>query len=454
MAKSLTAPYEAGRRGAGWLKVKPVHTLDLVVLAVEWGSGRRKGKLSNIHLGALDPAERRLRHAGQDVQGHDRRDAGVADRAVHGAGQRRHRGYVVQLRPEQVVEVAFDGVQGSSRYPGGLALRFARVLRYRDDKEPEPKPTPSTPCAPCTGVKLPAAQFRVGDTTGGAVAAPPQPTPDTQTPELHPHRRRPAAGRHHRPLPHHAPGTRSSSASSPLLGAVAWAIIAFVRGETVNAVWFVVAAVCTYVIGYRFYARLIETKIVRPRDDHATPAEVFDDGNDYVPTDRRVLFGHHFAAIAGAGPLVGPVLAAQMGYLPGTIWIIIGVVFAGCVQDYLVLWISMRRRGRSLGQMARDELGVVGGAAALVGGLRHHGDHHRGARAGGGQRPGRKPVGRVLHRDDHPDRPVHGLLPAVPAPGRVVGGVRDRRRAAAARRHPAAGSPKPPGAQRGSPCRR
>lgn len=152
-----------------------------------------------------------------------------------------------------------------------------------------------------------------------------------------------------------------------VVGAVAWAIIAFVRGETVNAVWFVVAAICTYIIGYRFYARLVEMKIVRPRDEHATPAEVLDDGTDYVPTDRRVLFGHHFAAIAGAGPLVGPVLATQMGYLPGAIWIVIGAVFGGCVQDYLVLWISTRRRGRSLGQMARDELGATGGAAALVG---------------------------------------------------------------------------------------
>jgi carbon starvation protein len=135
----------------------------------------------------------------------------------------------------------------------------------------------------------------------------------------------------------------------------------------VNAVWFVVAAICTYIVGFRFYARLIEMKIVRPRDDHATPAEVFDDGTDYVPTDRRVLFGHHFAAIAGAGPLVGPVLATQMGYLPCSIWIIFGAVFAGAVQDYLVLWISTRRRGRSLVQMARDELGATGGAAALVG---------------------------------------------------------------------------------------
>jgi carbon starvation protein len=152
-----------------------------------------------------------------------------------------------------------------------------------------------------------------------------------------------------------------------LLGAIAWAMIAFFRGETVNAVWFVIAAVCTYVIGFRFYARLIEMKIVQPKDDVATPAEVFENATDYMPTDRRVLFGHHFAAIAGAGPLVGPVLAVQMGYLPGTIWIIVGAVFAGCVQDYLVLSISVRRRGRSLGQMARDELGVVGGVAAIVG---------------------------------------------------------------------------------------
>ncbi|OBE99123.1 carbon starvation protein CstA [Mycolicibacterium elephantis] len=152
-----------------------------------------------------------------------------------------------------------------------------------------------------------------------------------------------------------------------VLGAIAWAVIAFFRGETVNAVWFVIAAICTYVIGFRFYARLIEMKVVRPRDENATPAEIFQNNTDYMPTDRRVLFGHHFAAIAGAGPLVGPVLAMQMGYLPGTIWIIIGAVFAGCVQDFLVLSISTRRRGRSLGQMARDELGAVGAVAAIVG---------------------------------------------------------------------------------------
>ncbi|WNG94591.1 carbon starvation CstA family protein [Mycobacterium sp. ITM-2016-00318] len=152
-----------------------------------------------------------------------------------------------------------------------------------------------------------------------------------------------------------------------VVGAIAWAVIAFFRGETVNAVWFVIAAICTYVIGFRFYARLIEMNIVKPRDDNATPAELFENATDYMPTDRRVLFGHHFAAIAGAGPLVGPVLAMQMGFLPGTIWIIIGAVLAGCVQDYLVLAISTRRRGRSLGQMARDELGTIGGIAAIVG---------------------------------------------------------------------------------------
>ncbi len=142
-----------------------------------------------------------------------------------------------------------------------------------------------------------------------------------------------------------------------LIAALGWAMIAVVRGEHVSSMWFVLAAVGSYVIAIRFYARLIERKILRPRDERATPAEEFDNGKDFMPTDRRVLFGHHFAAIAGAGPLVGPVLASQMGYLPGTMWIIIGVIFAGAVQDYMVLHFSIRRHGRSLGQMARDELG-------------------------------------------------------------------------------------------------
>ncbi|MBT2533232.1 carbon starvation protein A [Arthrobacter sp. ISL-48] len=155
-------------------------------------------------------------------------------------------------------------------------------------------------------------------------------------------------------------------AAIALLGGVAWVMLAIVRGETVNAIWFVFASVCTYLIGYRFYSKVIEKLLLKPNDRRATPAEYKADGKDYVRTDRNVLFGHHFAAIAGAGPLVGPVIAAQMGYLPGTIWIIVGVVFAGAVQDYLVLFFSMRRGGRSLGQMAREELGVIGGTAALV----------------------------------------------------------------------------------------
>lgn len=158
-------------------------------------------------------------------------------------------------------------------------------------------------------------------------------------------------------------------AAIALLGAVAWTMLAIVRGETVNAIWFVFAAVCTYLIGYRFYSKVIERYITRPDDRRATPAEVKQDGKDYVPTDRRVLYGHHFAAIAGAGPLVGPVLAAQMGYLPGTIWIIVGVVLAGAVQDYTVLFFSMRRGGRTIGQMARQELGKIGGTAAIIASL-------------------------------------------------------------------------------------
>lgn len=151
-----------------------------------------------------------------------------------------------------------------------------------------------------------------------------------------------------------------------LLGGVSWWMVALVRGETVNGIWFVFAAVCSYLIGYRFYSRFIEAKLTQPDDRRATPAEYDADGKDYAATDRRVLYGHHFAAIAGAGPLVGPVLAAQMGYLPGTIWIIVGVIFAGAVQDYLVLFFSMRRGGRSLGQMAKEELGTVGGYAAIL----------------------------------------------------------------------------------------
>ncbi|GAB2827224.1 carbon starvation CstA family protein [Actinocorallia aurea] len=153
------------------------------------------------------------------------------------------------------------------------------------------------------------------------------------------------------------------------VGAAAWAVLALARGERVSAAWILFAAVASYAIAYRFYARFLTYRVLRPDDARATPAELRNNGIDFHPTDRRVLFGHHFAAIAGAGPLVGPVLAAQWGYLPGTLWIIVGVVFAGAVQDLVVLFFSMRRSGRSLGQLARDEIGPVGGVAALVGAL-------------------------------------------------------------------------------------
>src|ERR671917_1482546 len=149
-------------------------------------------------------------------------------------------------------------------------------------------------------------------------------------------------------------------------GAVSWAVIALVRGEQISAAWLIFAAVASYAIAYRFYARFITRKVLEVDANRATPAERLDNGIDYQPTDRRVLFGHHFAAIAGAGPLVGPVLAAQMGYLPGTIWIIVGVILAGAVQDMVTLFFSMRRDGKSLGQMVREEIGVVGGIAALI----------------------------------------------------------------------------------------
>ncbi|MER7078301.1 carbon starvation protein [Saccharopolyspora kobensis] len=151
-----------------------------------------------------------------------------------------------------------------------------------------------------------------------------------------------------------------------IVGAVAWGVIALGRGEEISAAWLVFAALASYAIGYRFYARFLTYKVLKADDTRATPAERLNNGTDFQPTDRRVLFGHHFAAIAGAGPLVGPVLAAQMGYLPGTIWIIVGVIFAGAVQDMVVLFFSTRRNGRSLGQMAREEIGPVGGIAALI----------------------------------------------------------------------------------------
>jgi len=152
-----------------------------------------------------------------------------------------------------------------------------------------------------------------------------------------------------------------------IVGASVLAGIALQRGETVNSFWFIIAAVCVYTLGYRLYSAFIAAKVLVLDGTRATPAERFNDGRDFVPTNKWVVFGHHFAAIAGPGPLIGPTLAAQFGYLPGTLWILIGAVLGGCVQDFVILFFSTRRDGRSLGQMARDELGAIGGTAALVG---------------------------------------------------------------------------------------
>ncbi|HQM87534.1 MAG TPA: carbon starvation CstA family protein, partial [Methylotenera sp.] len=152
-----------------------------------------------------------------------------------------------------------------------------------------------------------------------------------------------------------------------LLGAFAISGIALNRGESINALWLITAAVCVYAIAYRFYAAWIAAKVLVIDETRATPAERLNNGRDYIPTNKWVVFGHHFAAIAGPGPLVGPTLAAQFGYLPGTLWILIGAVLGGAVQDMVTLFISTRRDGRSLGQMARDEIGAIGGTAALVG---------------------------------------------------------------------------------------
>ncbi len=151
-----------------------------------------------------------------------------------------------------------------------------------------------------------------------------------------------------------------------LAGAVALAAIALHRGESINALWLVVAAGCSYAVAFRFYSAFISAKVLALDGTRATPSERLEDGRDFVPTNKWVVFGHHFAAIAGPGPLVGPVLAAQFGYLPGTLWILAGAVFGGCVQDFVILLFSVRRDGKSLTEMARDEIGPVGGLIAYV----------------------------------------------------------------------------------------
>src|SRR5688572_10053054 len=155
-------------------------------------------------------------------------------------------------------------------------------------------------------------------------------------------------------------------AGMAVLAALAFGVIAIERGEPVNSIWLVLAAGCTYLIGYRFYAKFIAAKVMMLDDRRATPGERLRNGHDFEPTNKWIVFGHHFAAIAGPGPLVGPTLAAQFGYLPGTIWIIIGAVLGGCVQDFVILFCSMRRNGKSLGAMAREEIGRLGGVTALL----------------------------------------------------------------------------------------
>jgi len=162
---------------------------------------------------------------------------------------------------------------------------------------------------------------------------------------------------------------RLSAVVLALGGGIALGGIALQRHEPINALWIITAAVCIYLLGYRFYAAWIATRVLLVDPSRATPAERLNNGRDFLPTHRAIVFGHHFAAIAGPGPLVGPTLAAQFGYLPGTLWILIGAVLGGCVQDMTILLLSTRRDGRSLGQMARDELGPLGGFAALIGTL-------------------------------------------------------------------------------------
>src|SRR5450755_3180895 len=155
-------------------------------------------------------------------------------------------------------------------------------------------------------------------------------------------------------------------AALSVAAAICIGTIANSRGEPVNSLWLVAAAASLYLLGFRFYAKFIAAKVMALDDRRATPAERLRDGHDYEPTNKWILFGHHFAAIAGPGPLVGPTLAAQFGYLPSVYWIIIGAVLGGAVQDFVILFCSMRRDGKTLGQMARDEIGKAGGFTALL----------------------------------------------------------------------------------------
>src|SRR5260370_6244431 len=151
-----------------------------------------------------------------------------------------------------------------------------------------------------------------------------------------------------------------------IAGAWAYATLALRRTEPINSAYIVLAGLCSYAIGYRFYSKWIAARVLMLNDRRATPCEVYDDGKDFAKTNKWIVFGHHFAAIAGPGPLVGPVLAAQFGYLPGTLWILIGVTLGGAVQDFVILFSSLRRNGKSLAQMVKDELNTTAGVIALI----------------------------------------------------------------------------------------
>jgi Carbon starvation protein, predicted membrane protein len=218
-----------------------------------------------------------------------------------------------------------------------------------------------------------------------------------------------------------------------LIAAGSLAVLALSQGETVNAAWLVAAAIGSFLIGYRFYSRFIAERVLRLDAARPTPALRRADGMDYVATDRRVLFGHHFAAIAGAGPLIGPVLAAQMGYLPGTLWIIAGVILAGAVQDFTVLLLSLRRDGRSLGEMIRSELGAAAGITAMIGILAIMIILLAVLALVVVKALAISPLGQLHRRRHHPDRRADGHLSALAAARARAGGLAARSRPAARR---------------------
>ena len=197
------------------------------------------------------------------------------------------------------------------------------------------------------------------------------------------------------------------------LGTAAMAVLALSQGEQISALWIIVAGFCALAISYRFYSKWIATKLLVLNDERATPAVVQNDGKDFVPTNRWMVFGHHFAAIAGPGPLVGPVLAAQFGFFPGTLWILIGATLGGAVHDMIVLFASVRRGGKTLGQMVKDEIGPRRRRSGARQCARHHDYLARrpGARRRASSRE--KSLGRIHHRDDYSGRIDHGVWIAV-----------------------------------------